>query len=81
MSLSLRYPLTCPPLLITTSHSAVFVIMEGEGRLEIIQTTEYKNIEIIKFEFFSTSEDLVRKIITYRYNLEKSRLEVMQGRF
>ncbi|EGR29241.1 hypothetical protein IMG5_160400 [Ichthyophthirius multifiliis] len=62
-------------------YSAIFTIMnEGMGRLEIVQSTEYKNIEVIAFEFQASNDDLIRQIITFRYMSLKSKLALMEGR-
>jgi len=42
-------------------YSAIFTIMDdGAGRLEIVQTTEYKNIEVIAFDFQCSNDDFIR---------------------
>lgn len=42
--------------------------------------TEYKNIELISFDFEVSDEDEIRQQITYRYGSLKSKLALMEGR-
>jgi hypothetical protein len=49
--------------------------------LKIIQKTEYKNIELISFEFDCANEDSVRQHVTFRYGSMKSKLALMEGRY
>jgi hypothetical protein len=41
---------------------------------------EYKFVELLSCQFQACSEELVRQQITYRYNVVKSRLALMQAR-
>jgi len=63
------------------SHLAVFVMQrDGSARLDFIQNMEYKFVELLSCQFQACSEELVRQQITYRYNVVKSRLALMQAR-
>lgn len=53
---------------------------DGLGRLEIIQSTEYKNIEVISFDFQCSNDEFIRQVITYKYMSLKSKLSLMEGR-
>jgi hypothetical protein len=44
------------------------------------QNMEYKFVELLSCQFQACSEELVRQQITYRYNVVKSRLALMQAR-
>ena len=59
----------------------VFTILsEGRGKLDILQTTEYKNIELISFDFEVSDEEEIRQQITFKYGSLKSKLALMEGR-
>mmetsp|Transcript_20676 Transcript_20676/g.24852 ORF Transcript_20676/g.24852 Transcript_20676/m.24852 type:complete len:236 (-) Transcript_20676:523-1230(-) len=63
------------------SHLAVFVMhRDGSARLDFIQNMEYKFVELLSCNFQASSEEMVRHQITYRYNIVKSRLALMQAR-
>ena len=54
---------------------AVFTIFnEGKGKMDILQTTEYKNIELISFDFEACVDEEIRQQITFRYGSLKSKL-------
>lgn len=53
---------------------------DGLGRLEIMQSTEYKNIEIMSFDFQCSNDEFIRQVITYKYMSLKSKLSLMEGR-
>ena len=60
---------------------AVFIMKkEGSGKLDFIQNMEYKFIELLSVVFNSSSEEIIRNHVTYRYNSLKSKLAIMQGR-
>eukprot|EP01015_Nassula_variabilis_P016467 TRINITY_DN2526_c0_g1_i1.p1 TRINITY_DN2526_c0_g1~~TRINITY_DN2526_c0_g1_i1.p1 ORF type:complete len:251 (+),score=49.95 TRINITY_DN2526_c0_g1_i1:63-815(+) len=60
---------------------AIFTIFtDGLGRLEIVQTMEYKDIELIAFDFAANPEEAIRQQITFRYGALKSKLALMEGR-
>mmetsp|Transcript_10428 Transcript_10428/g.26502 ORF Transcript_10428/g.26502 Transcript_10428/m.26502 type:complete len:145 (-) Transcript_10428:224-658(-) len=60
---------------------AVFTMhATGEARLDFIQNMEYKFVELLSCRFVTSTEDEVREQITYRYNILKSRLALMQAR-
>ncbi|KAL4504476.1 hypothetical protein ABPG72_009922 [Tetrahymena utriculariae] len=62
-------------------YNAIFTIMDnGSGRLEINQETEYKNIEVMSFEFECSDDNFIRQVITYKYMSLKSKLSLMEGR-
>ena len=63
------------------THLAVFIMHDsGEARLDFIQNMEYKFVELLSCKFANSSEEEVRSQITYRYNVVKSRLALMQAR-
>ena len=60
---------------------AVFTIFnEGKGKMDILQTTEFKNIELISFDFEVCGDEDIRQQITFRYGSLKSKLALMDGR-
>ncbi len=68
-------------IFLSKRYAAVFTIFnEGSGKCQIFQTTEYKNIELISFDFSNSGEESVRQQITYRYGSLKSKLALMEGR-
>lgn len=63
------------------THLAVFIMHDsGEARLDFIQNMEYKFVELLSCRFANSSEEEIRSQITYRYNVIKSRLALMQAR-
>lgn len=62
-------------------YFCVFVIQkDGIGRIDFIQNTEYKQIELLSVEFILSPPSILRKQITYRYNALRTKIEVMQNR-
>ncbi|KAG2493973.1 hypothetical protein HYH03_007900 [Edaphochlamys debaryana] len=62
-------------------YLAVFIMQPtGEARLDFIQNMEYKFVELISAKFLAAGEELVRQHVTYRYNVVKARLQLMQAR-
>lgn len=60
---------------------AVFIMQpNGDARLDFIQNMEYKFVELLSCRFAASSEDVVRQQVSYRYNLVKARLVLMQAR-
>eukprot|EP00955_Chlamydomonas_euryale_P009069 97027-Chlamydomonas_euryale.AAC.1 len=41
---------------------------------------EYKFVELLSCSYFASPEDVVRQQVSYRYNLVKARLVLMQAR-
>eukprot|EP01016_Furgasonia_blochmanni_P056359 TRINITY_DN9595_c0_g1_i6.p1 TRINITY_DN9595_c0_g1~~TRINITY_DN9595_c0_g1_i6.p1 ORF type:complete len:148 (-),score=32.80 TRINITY_DN9595_c0_g1_i6:114-500(-) len=65
----------------SNTFCSIFTIFnDGLGRLEIVQTMEYKDIELIAFDFIAASEETIRQQITFRYGSLKSKLALMEGR-
>ena len=63
------------------SFLAVFIMRrDGKAKLDFIQNIEYKFIELLSCQFQSSSEDAIRRCITYRYNSVKSKLQLMEAR-
>ncbi|KAG1662571.1 hypothetical protein FOA52_003950 [Chlamydomonas sp. UWO 241] len=52
----------------------------GEARLDFIQNMEYKFVELLSCKFNASPEDVVRQQVSYRYNVVKARLVLMQAR-
>ncbi|KXZ55053.1 hypothetical protein GPECTOR_3g211 [Gonium pectorale] len=60
---------------------AIFIMQPtGEARLDFIQNMEYKFVELLSCRFLAAGEELVRQHATYRYNVVKARLQLMQAR-
>ena len=63
------------------SFIAVFIMQkEGTGRLDFIQNIEYKFIELLSFDFVNSPDDTVKKQISYKYNIIRTKLELMLNR-
>ncbi|CAE7631357.1 SASS6 [Symbiodinium microadriaticum] len=63
------------------THLAIFIVRgEEEARLDFIQNMEYKFIELVSCNCQRSSEEMIQKQITYRYNAMKQKLAVMQSR-
>lgn len=55
-------------------HLAIFVIKDQEeARLDFIQNMEYKFVELVSCNCQRSSEEVIQKQITYRYNSTKQR--------
>lgn len=53
-------------------HLAIFVIKDQEeARLDFIQNMEYKFVELVSCNCSRSSEEVIQKQITYRYNSMK----------
>ncbi|GLC43568.1 hypothetical protein PLESTM_001487400 [Pleodorina starrii] len=52
----------------------------GEARLDFIQNMEYKFVELLSCKFVAAGEDLVRMQVSYRYNVVKARMQLMEAR-
>lgn len=53
---------------------------DGFGRVDIIQITEFKSVELISFEFSSSEEEIIRSVITYKYQTIKQKLAQMESK-
>jgi hypothetical protein len=63
------------------THLAIFIIRgDEEARLDFIQNMEYKFVELVSCVCHRSSEEMIQKQITYRYNAMKQKLAVMQSR-
>ena len=63
------------------SYISVFIMQkEGTGRLDFIQNIEYKFIELLSIDFVNSPDDIVKKQISYRYNIIRTKLELMLNR-
>eukprot|EP01017_Pseudomicrothorax_dubius_P025890 TRINITY_DN2840_c0_g1_i1.p1 TRINITY_DN2840_c0_g1~~TRINITY_DN2840_c0_g1_i1.p1 ORF type:complete len:192 (+),score=43.99 TRINITY_DN2840_c0_g1_i1:123-698(+) len=65
-----------------SQHYYVMLTIDKDltGILQIVQTSEYKDIEMIAFDFQSASEEGIRQQITFKYGALKSKLSLMDGR-
>lgn len=62
-------------------HLAVLVMQpNGDARMDFIQNMEYKFVELLSCKFVASKEDVVRQQVSFRYNLVKARLALMQAR-
>lgn len=63
-------------------HLAVLVLNDAQSidRLEFIQNMEYKFVELLSCQVAKSSEEVIQKTITYRYNAMKTRLSMMNHR-
>ena len=63
------------------THLAIFIVRgEEDARLDFIQNMEYKFVELVSCGCQRSSEDMIQRQITYRYNAMKQKLAVMQSR-
>ncbi|CAD8088397.1 unnamed protein product [Paramecium sonneborni] len=62
-------------------YSAVLrITQDGDAVIEIIQHTEYKNVELIQFQFVSLPEESIRMAITKKYQKVKQKLQQMENK-
>ena len=63
-----------------TQFLAVFYMdRQGGGRFDIIQNISYKFMELVSCEFVVSSNELVRKSITYRFGLQRKMMEDVEN--
>lgn len=63
-----------------TQFLAVFYMdRQGGGRFDIIQNISYKFMELVSCEFVVSSNELVRKSITYRFGLQRRMMEDVEN--
>ena len=63
------------------TYLAVFVMnSDGSSTLDFIQNIEYKFIELLSLTFMQSDQETVRQQITYRYNSQKSKVNLMEAR-
>ncbi len=53
---------------------------DGSGKLDFIQNFEYKFIELLRVEFLNSPDETIRKHISFRYNLLKTKFVMMNDR-
>ena len=53
---------------------------DGQARLDFIQNMEYKFLELLSVDFISSSEEVIRQNITFRYSLLKAKSSILTGR-
>ena len=62
-------------------YTPVFIMQkEGTAKLNFMQNIEYKSVELLSINFVNSPDDMVKKQITYRYNIIKSKLELSLNR-
>ncbi|EFJ50391.1 hypothetical protein VOLCADRAFT_88953 [Volvox carteri f. nagariensis] len=63
------------------AYLAVFIMHPtGEARLDFIQNMEYKFVELLSCKFVAAAEELIRLQVSYRYNVVRARLQLMEAR-
>jgi hypothetical protein len=50
---------------------------EGTGKLQIIQRTEYKDLELLDLFFTRSSIEKAHQSIIFRFNYQKSKLAML----
>ena len=62
-------------------YTPVFIMQkEGTAKLNFMQNIEYKSVELLSINFVNSPDDMVKKQITYRYNIIKTKLELSLNR-
>lgn len=62
-------------MIFNSSTQSIFSIKkDGNGKILFTQVTEYKTIEILSCDLLPSSEEALRKHITYQYNLAKGKM-------
>ena len=62
-------------------YIALFILRtDGTGLLNVVQLSEYRNMDVISFECQAAPEEVVRQQITYKYGALKSKISLMEGR-
>ena len=63
------------------SYNVIFIIQKkGTGWLDFIQNIEYKFIELLSIDFVNSPNGIVKKQISFKYNLIRTKLELMLNR-
>ena len=58
----------------------LFLQKDGSGRVDFIHNIEYKFLELLTLDCAMDDEDSLRQNITFRYNEEKAKCLLLQGR-
>mmetsp|Transcript_56635 Transcript_56635/g.64916 ORF Transcript_56635/g.64916 Transcript_56635/m.64916 type:complete len:236 (+) Transcript_56635:40-747(+) len=80
-----EYPNVCIKSFSKCENSEQFIPLfilrtDGSGLLNIVQLSEYRNMDVISFECQAAPEEVVRQQITYKYGSLKSKISLMEGR-
>jgi hypothetical protein len=63
------------------SHLAVLSLsIDGNSKLDFVQNMEYKLVELMSLSCKQSSDEMVQRQITFRYNSMKQKLALMQTR-
>ncbi|CAD8209977.1 unnamed protein product [Paramecium pentaurelia] len=59
-------------------YGAIFqVMLDGSARLEINQTTEFRSIHMIHFDFHQVEESFLRQTIVFKYNQQRKEIKYL----
>ncbi len=53
---------------------------DGSARLDFIQNTDFKFLELLSLDFVISSEDVIRQNIAFRYSLQRTKTQVLQNK-
>eukprot|EP01006_Ploeotia_vitrea_P003936 TRINITY_DN113533_c0_g1_i1.p1 TRINITY_DN113533_c0_g1~~TRINITY_DN113533_c0_g1_i1.p1 ORF type:complete len:309 (-),score=161.25 TRINITY_DN113533_c0_g1_i1:54-980(-) len=63
-----------------THMVVLYVHSNGTARMDFVQNMEYKFVELLSVDFIQSAPSLVRQHITFRYNIMKNRVLMLQQR-
>ncbi|CAD8125904.1 unnamed protein product [Paramecium sonneborni] len=59
-------------------YGAIFqVMLDGSARLEINQTTEFRSVPMIHFDFHQVEESFLRQTIVFKYNQQRKEIKYL----
>ncbi|CAD8127710.1 unnamed protein product [Paramecium sonneborni] len=59
-------------------YGAIFqVMLDGSARLEINQTTEFRSVHMIYFDFHQVEESFLRQTIVFKYNQQRKEIKYL----
>ncbi|CAK84227.1 unnamed protein product (macronuclear) [Paramecium tetraurelia] len=59
-------------------YGAIFqVMLDGSARLEINQTTEFRSVHMIHFDFHQVEESFLRQTIVFKYNQQRKEIKYL----
>ena len=61
--------------------NSVFIMQkDGTAKLNFEQNIQYKRVELLSIDFVNSPDDMVKKQISYRYNIIRTKLELSLNR-
>lgn len=62
------------------THIAILIIKKDKAQLNFLKSLKYKFVELMKVDFKKTSEEVAKKLLTYRFKALKTKLVLTEAR-